>query len=659
MTMTTKYHSQNWYMKFAVFIAPLIALIFSLSYFIVKSDDFLTTQSKEAPSKTALPEILSGQEYIQEIHSDHNGLKKISLLMATFGRTNHSNVHVSLSDSEGNVLSSWQLKGSLITDNDFRTFVLDDRIPDSENKTYYLKITSDAVAGNGITVWSNNTQGAKGLSLNGKDLSRTLCFRLGYRHSYAELFSRANGFHVMVLITIAYLLFTLLPRLSKIRIEHAFVIIWIFLSLMYLFSGTPFQVPDEPGHFYRSYEISYGHMKSEFNEKADGGGRELPSGIRNVGLLMNNWQGFSDNRNMDIGKDMVFIRFNSESLYSPVSYLPQSIGIFIARHITSNLAAIVYSGRLFNWIFITLILYAAIRIIPVGKEILALVALMPMNIHESVSLASDGQIVAVSTLMIALVIYLRHVNAQKMKGWLYFLLYFLACEISLLKVVYLPFILLYVLIPDSCFGSRKSKWLHLAAIALLSVSSNLIWLKSCSEFLSHSHTGVDTAAQIWYILQNPFNYMIVLARTLFNLGAAFLETMVGSRLAWLNVVTVSILIQLYLCVLAYKFFINRTKINLTGLIENSLFGLIVFSVIILVATSLYVHWSNVYSIQVDGIQGRYFISLLLPLYFTINNSGKLLMSDSKGNTLSVSIASFIACINVCACISLLFFCMVL
>lgn len=652
-------HSQNWFKTLTVFIAPLIALVFSLSYFIVKSDDFLTTQSKEAPKTVALPEILSGQKYLQEIHSDNNGLKKISLLMATFRRTNHSNVFISLLDSEENVISKWQLKGSLIRDNDFQTLVLDDSIPDSKNKTYYLSITSDAVAGNGITVWSSNKQGAKGLSLNGSDLSKTLCFRLVYRHPYSELFSRANGFHVMVIITLAYLLFALLPRLSRIRIEHAFLILWILLSSMYLFSATPFQVPDEQGHFFRSYEISYGHMKSEFNEKSGGGGRELPSGVRNFTLLKNNWQSFSDNRGLDVGNDMVFIRFNSEALYSPVSYMPQSIGIFVARHLTTNLAAIVYSGRLFSWIYVTLLLYAAIRIIPVGKEILALIALMPMNIHEAVSLASDGQIVAVSMLMIAIVIFLRHVSTERMKVWQYVLLYFLALEISLLKIVYLPFILLYLLIPVSCFGSRKSKWWHIAAIVMLSVASNLIWLKTCSEFLSHSRIGADTGAQIEYLIYHPFNYAVVLARTLFNFGASFLETMVGSRLAWLNVVTVSILIQFYICVLAYKFIVNRTKINVSGVLENGLFWVIVFSVIILVATSLYVHWSPVYSNQVSGIQGRYFISLLLPLYFAINNPGGLLNSCNNTTVLSVGIASFVTCINVCACISLLFFCMVL
>jgi hypothetical protein len=92
--MTTNYHSQYWYKKIAVFIAPLIALVFSLSYFIVKSDDFLTTWSKEAPKSVALSEILSGQKYIQEIRTDHNGLKKISLFMATFRRANHCNVYI-------------------------------------------------------------------------------------------------------------------------------------------------------------------------------------------------------------------------------------------------------------------------------------------------------------------------------------------------------------------------------------------------------------------------------------------------------------------------------------------------------------------------------------------------------------------------------------
>ena len=643
-----------WHKYATLLLAPVLAAVVSISYFVVRSEDFLTVQSAEIPNKTALPEIVSGQKYVQEIHGERNGLERISLQLATYARTNQSNVSISLSDSQGNIIREWTLKSSILKDNTYRTLEIGRRLKNSNGQTYYLTLTSDASPGNGITVWTGES--GKGLFLNGKALGKTFCYRLGYRAAHSNLFSRANGFHVMVLFVLAYIIFTLLPHLSRIRIEHSFLTVWIFLSLMYAFSATLFSVPDEGAHLSRSYELSYGYLMSDVNEQTGQIGRRLPLDI-DLGLIGRNWQSFSDNKGLKISDHKAFRDFHTVAVYSPVTYLPQAIGICFARHLTDNISVIVYSGRFANWLFITLILYASIRIIPVGKEVLALIALMPMNIHECVSLASDGLVVSVSILMISAVIYLRYRQSSRIKVWQYVVLYLLAWIISQLKLVYLPFILVYTLIPDALFGGSKKKWLHLAVIAFLAVVSNLVWLKLCGKFLIHN--GSDFGANLGFILHHPINYLVTLARTFLNGSSLMLETMVGSLLAWLNVQVPGVLIQFYLCILGYHFWVSRRKAAGNELISALVFGFIVVSIVLLIATSEYLYWTQPFANSVKGIQGRYLIPLLLPLYFAISNPSGLLESKNQQVNLSVNTSSFVTCINFCACTALLFYCIAL
>ena len=632
-------------------VIPILALLFSLCYFAVKSEDFLTLKSAEIPNNSFLSEILAGQKYVQEIRPEENGLTRISLFTATFGRKNLVTVDIALSDSEGNVLKKWKLDAKLLKDN-YYTLALDSRIRRSKGQAYYLTITSDATEGHGITVYTN-TEG-RGLTLNGRDAERTLCYQLTYRRSYARILKHVNGFHVLTVIGLGCLLFWLIPRLSKCRIERAFLVVWLFFGVMYLMSATLFRIPDEIGHLWRAYEVSSLHAISEVNPQTGDGGRELPLDV-GLGLLQKNWRSFSENKRMQESENLVFLPFSNLSIYSPVSYVPQGLGIGIARHLTSNVAVIAYSGRLMNWLFITLILCAAIRIIPVGKEILALVALMPMNIQESVSLAPDGLVVSVSMLLAAYVLYLRHTVTSLMSLRQYVIMYFLAFTISQLKIVYLPFILLYFLIPEARFGSRKKKFCHLAGVALLAVVSNLVWLKLCHKFLTIG--GTDAGAQLSYLLTHPFSYLTVLARTYFKWGESWLHGIVGSALAELNVPTIGFMVFAYLCLLVHKFIANMKKPDRTGIMESGTFAFVILSIVLLISTSLYLQWTATYNMSIDGIQGRYFIPLMLPLFFALNGSSAL-AAKNEGERLSVGTASFVACVNLCGCIALLFFCIV-
>lgn len=194
-----------------------LALIFAvfLSYSIVN----FKYKSDWIQNSEPLPEILSGQNYVQEIHADKNGLESISLLLATFSRNNSSNVSVSLSDSHGNVIKEWKFNSSILSDNSYRSFSLDRKLESSRGQTYYLSVTSDASAGNGITVWISSTVG--GLSINGKEIDRAFCYRVSYVQPFADIFSLKICLYASLIFVLFYVVLVLISKLFGFLDEHA------------------------------------------------------------------------------------------------------------------------------------------------------------------------------------------------------------------------------------------------------------------------------------------------------------------------------------------------------------------------------------------------------------------------------------------------------
>lgn|GEM_PF-490189 len=604
----------------AVVVVAVLCFLMVM-HFIVKADEKLVTCSRELPVQEYVPEILAGEVYEQVLHCERGNLQQIQVFLATFNRVNHSTLTVTLTGEDGTQIQTWTKDCTLMLDNRYYTFDLGRTITESSGKTYRLTITSDAAEGEGITLYCNTDEGSEGLSCNGEDRQAALCCRLVYRRDVTDLLSGANGFHIRALavcVMAGLLAAWICGRHRTIRTEYVFLLLWTCVCMMQLFSGTLFRAPDEERHFARALEISEGYPVSEYNEEKAAGGRELPLVNVDLSLLERSWESYSGNKDMQLSEDTVFWDFSNLALYAPVSYIPQATGMFIARHLGLSVAGIAYAGRLANLACITLLLFWAIRLLPFGKEALLLTALIPMNVFEAVTLAPDGMVVALTAFMIAYVLHLRYVRSCSRRLRLAELtwLYVLAGLISLYKIVYLPFCLLYLLIPADAFGGRKKKWFHLLLMAALAAGLNLWWLGICRRFLVTR--GTDAAAQLRYVLAHPFCFFVILARTYFDNSDRWLSTMLGISLGELNVETSGLFIFLYAILLGIKFHPAIRKSRRPERRVALVMGLVDAAAFILIPAGLYVQWTAVGSNIVLGLQGRYFLALLPPLYFILN-----------------------------------------
>lgn len=606
-------------------VMVMIAILFVCGTFIMHFQDYATYISDATDFQNA-DEITVDNTVVQDFVCEYNNLNVLHILFSTSDRFNIGMVVLELVEGD-TCIQKWNIDTRWIDDNQYLMLNLDHKIK-SKGKSYAIRMISDAQTGNGVSP-------------------------VNYKLQYATLEHKSLylPFIVLLLITIfiSFAVWFVVQR-KTIKIEKTFILLWCAFSMMYACSNTMHNAPDESHHFYRAFEISMGHMVSDMNEEQTKGGRKLPLDTK---FSCGKWQSFVEDREARLSENMKFFAFSNTALYTPVSYIPQSLGILLARLITDRIAIITYAGRFANWLCVTIILYFAMKLLPFGKEFLAIVLLMPMNLHEAFSLAPDAMVVSVSVLMVAFVMHLRYVQKTHLTKTQILLLYILALLISLYKIVYLPFCLLYLLIPKERFGNAKKMAIHAVFIAGLVVVLNVVWLQVCNKFLTH--VGANGTLQMATILHHPINYCITIFRTYSVYTLQLLNQMVGSTLGPLAVYTNTVLVFAYLFLL-----FNKTNYNLRNVkdkntvIEKSIFAVVIVAIILLTSTSLYIQWTFVGENTILGLQGRYFIALLLPFYFFVTGTSYY---ESREEEITVTSSAVAMAFNACSCIALLFYCL--
>ena len=183
-----------------------------------------------------------------------------------------------------------------------------------------------------------------------------------------------------------------------------------------VFLSPPFSVPDELAHFLRAYHCSQGKL---YACKRDGQtGDDLPSSLTETyvaiadraGLTSSSrFRGPRSTRPRGIALDpqrRQFTGFSNTALYSPVPYLPQSAAIWAARLWRPAPLTMLYLARVANLIVYLLLAAAAVRLVPIHKWTLAMVALVPMSVYLAASLSADAMTIGLSLLVIAMTLNL-------------------------------------------------------------------------------------------------------------------------------------------------------------------------------------------------------------------------------------------------------------
>jgi uncharacterized membrane protein len=302
----------------------------------------------------------------------------------------------------------------------------------------------------------------------------------------------------------------------------------VFLILATAFGSAcllvtpPCQVPDEAFHFDRAFQISEGHIISLKQE--DQAGDYLPRGVAHFRQVFDRLERRTEQKtsaaeiraalSLAIDDDRVFAGFPNTAVYPPLAYLPQALGIALARLFSPSVLVCFYAGRVGNLLAATALFFLAIRVAPVGKWALVVLALTPMALFETASLSCDALTNAFSFLLVAFVLRCACGPVERIAFRDVVVLALLVTALALVKQGYLLLVLAYFLIPRQRLGG----WKRYLGVFVLLVGCELLaagtWALAVRNVYSPAVSGkIDPQAQLGYVLAHPNEFLLIILRS--------------------------------------------------------------------------------------------------------------------------------------------------
>lgn len=428
-------------------------------------------------------------------------------------------------------------------------------------------------------------------------------------------------------------------RISRVKPEWFFVTVALVVELILLVVVPPLQTPDELNHFYRAYQVSEGHFLPEKNGQRLGG--RLPSvfvefsepfmvaagneyyRVRGEQVLHTFALEIDDAQRQ-------FMDFPNTAYYSPVSYAPQALGLFMLRGFGASAGTLYFGGKLFvffTWLFC---LFFVIRLLPSYKWLFALLFLLPMNVYITNSYSADTVTNLLCFCLLALV--LRHgAGAPLQRKHLLWLLA-LGILLALAKIIYACLLLLLICIPAAQFRGPRNKWIFVSAAFLLAFIVAWLWSGVIMRYYI-SYAGYDPAyrdlaavsrdsdyyLQKEYVLTHGSYFLKVLWNTLVTEPGFYLRSYIGGY----GTYHVHLFLPGWLVVLSYLclVFAALTEAPLPSLRgHNKVIILLCFAgTFTLLLLSQHLTWNPVGSQLIDFIQGRYLTPLVPLLLLLLTN----------------------------------------
>lgn len=296
--------------------------------------------------------------------------------------------------------------------------------------------------------------------------------------------------------------------------------------------------------------------------------------------------------------------------YVQLAYLPNAIGVQLARLLDVSIHTGFKMGRLTGLLCYALLASLAVRIAPFGKWVLASMASMPLGVFVASTHTYDAWMVGWLLLGSACLVRVTlSAEREYVASWLMLVAFFLGVAP---KPIYFPLLLVPLVVVlrrdiDSSFRRRfGAVGTLLTAFAIASFALPIL-LDGAGNGDPRGGSGVNPGGQMAYILTHPLDF----ANTLVPAIASYLSL---DRLPLLvNAYGVfgtgigSGVIAMILVVLTY----TEPRFSLPWQDRLPILGAVVAS-LVLIMVALYIAFNPVGATAIDGLQTRYLL-VLVPL----------------------------------------------
>lgn len=703
------------------FLLPLISLFFLItsSLFIAFNssfDNFIPAQQVELSHGVEYGAVLKDFLFVQEITMKQRYLSRIDVYMAKLpSQYNNSNVFV-LIDNQQRILFTKRFSSADFGEALHFPFNFGKTFDIGAGKTIYACIYStdgDQQSYIGLARKANSKLGKLYvLPILNNDVLSSFTSRqsvvdftgtLGIRtyESDSRLFSSFR----IVLYFLAFMISLIIlagkrisDQILKIRIKpaYAFAAISTLFGMIMLIITPPFQVPDEPVHFYRSYQVTEFNF---FKVKDD-----FPASLVKLADTCKRMQ-FSTHEKTS-RKEILSLaaiptnpadrKFVETPDYT-IPYIPQAFGIFIGKMSGLNPLWLLYLGRFFNLMVTLLLVFLAIRITPVFKWVFLLLGILPMSLYQFASLSYDAGTIGLSFLLLAWILKMAYGDQTKVSKRNLIWLFVLALLLAASKPPYFLIVFTFLIIPVSRIGSLKKYLIIFSALLLASLMVSQLWsplrnvavkfaehpsreniefpgsipsdlfaenspsshnpLAMALPMLPHAPQNPQAPAQEEgksavnpvaspfnpgeqknFILSNPVAYLGILFETVVESSNLYMVSIVG-LFGWIDTQLPDGVAFLYLFFLLLLALLSPVPEISIGWKEKAILLGTFLITFVLIETALYLYCNPVGVSPITAVQGRYFIAIspMLLLLFYNNKLHELLFRkvNHKSNSLKI------------------------
>lgn len=450
------------------------------------------------------------------------------------------------------------------------------------------------------------------------------------------------------------------------KLERLFLLAGICFGCLYLVVLPPLSAPDEVSHYISAYKLSNQMMGKQATEEHGlvyirqedawiediygefEPGQEGQADLSVLGqtLTEETYQMIHDEGLFGISEEGTTISNQWTVRTTPFAYVPQAIGITLARLFQMSSMGLLYAGRLANLLFYIGVTYLAMKRLPFGKEILFGVALLPMTLHLTGSMSYDVMILALAFYFTAVCLDLAYAKPKVEKKDIVIL----AAVIAVLgpcKMVYAVVMALCFLIPVRKFGGWK-QYITAAAVVLgaFIISMALVNSQTIATYATETESYVMWAEEAGYsfaqLLSSPGLVLKMFYNTVVWQAEYYHLTMIGAYLGNVDLVLdVPYLAVLFLsfCLLGLSFRKPGESISIKG---GQRIWVWVICLVCVGATmfSMLLAWTPVSSAVITGVQGRYFLPVL-PLFLMSLKNDFVVLSKNADRT----ILYLMCCVN--------------
>jgi uncharacterized membrane protein len=408
-------------------------------------------------------------------------------------------------------------------------------------------------------------------------------------------------------------------------------------GLLLVFVTPPFQVPDEPAHFLRVYQLAT--VTAAVPGPGGAPGFELPESLPRLADLCLAGLVFHPERRLPPGllgdawrmplapERRVWMPAARVSQHPPVAYLAAAAPVAIGRLLALRPLALLYLARLGNLAAALAIAWAAVRIAPVQRWLLTLLALTPMAMFLRSSVSADALTDALALLLVACVLALALRRAppaagaggtspiagtgpEDGSGGRASLLLVSAFLLGAAKEVYCLLSLLVFLVPPAPRSRRRVVLLWAGGLAVLTVGVGLSWWTAHRVVtLPAALPGVEPVAQLRGVLAAPLGFAALAGADYAHDARRYVIQLAGD-FGWLDTPLPEPAVFCWVFLLLAAAISGGDPALALAAWQRCWAAAVLAASLLAVSLALYLVWTPLGAGFIQGLQGRYLLPLL-------------------------------------------------